>query len=600
MSKRWIAWIPGLAALVCLVVMLYLLVQIDQTRKQLQDDGVLEFNFVQQVDHNLTAFAQSLMEYLVSDTNEKALLQTRYITRYDVLYGSILHTGTSWLGHLSELASVQEFMQKAREFLLRNEPFMSPDTPISKELALQLNQESIGLSRIMYGIGLEMFERKSVVRDTISRRMDNLYEALWFCSICFMLVSLMSVLLFVATMRRAASLRAAALQTQTQLSTALDELTTGDIERRAQNRFMASASHDLRQPLHALGLYLNALRRHVSTDQGQIILSNINRSTEALSQLLNSMLDLSKLDAGVVDVSWASLSLDAVFDNLHQNFLPEANQKELALDIQYSGLHVRSDQVLLERILGNLVANALNYTPSGSVSVRAILVNSQACISVSDTGPGIPPSEREAIFNEYYQLQNPERDRSKGLGLGLSIVKRLTRLLDIDLQLRSTEGVGTSFRLTLPLASQNDMDEMMGSGPAPQTSCRNILDGLSILVIDDEQDVRDGMRTLLVQHGCDVTMADSSEQACEHIIANDWVPELIIADYRLRDEKTGDMAIRQVREEVNMDVPAMIITGDTSPVRLREATASGFPLLHKPVLAEDLFKAITRLVGDRN
>ena len=599
MSNRWVAWIPGLAALVCLVVMLYLLVQIDSTRKQLQDDGVLEFNFVQQVDHNLNGFAQSLLDFQLAEADDRDALRDQYIQHYDILYGSILHSGKSWLGHLAALDSVQAFMQQTSDFLLRNESYMTPDQTLDKELTLQLKDESLELSQLIYGIGLEMFERKSIVRDTISRRMDDLYDALWFCSLCFVLVSLTSVLLFVATMRRAARLRAAALLTQTQLSTALDELTTGDIERRAQNRFMASASHDLRQPLHALGLYLNALRRHVSTDQGQLILSNINRSTEALNQLLNSMLDLSKLDAGVVDVTWSNLSLDAIFDNLHQNFLPEANQKELALDIQYSGLYVHSDQVLLERVLGNLVANALNYTTEGSVSVRATLNGEQACISVSDTGPGIPASEQEAIFNEYYQLQNPERDRSKGLGLGLSIVKRLTRLLDVDLELSSAEGVGTSFRLTLPLVSSSDLDNADSSAANSPSVCRDTLNGLSILVIDDEQDVRDGMQTLLVQHGCDVSIADSAEQACDNIIADDWVPDLIIADYRLRDEKTGDMAIRQVREEVNMDVPAMIITGDTSPARLREATASGFPLLHKPVIAEDLYKAITRLVGDR-
>lgn len=601
LSNRWVAWIPGLAALVCLVVMLYLLIQIDVTRKQLQDDGVLEFNFVQQVDHNLTGFAKSLVDYQLSDSAEREAMRDQYIQQYDILYGSILHAGNSWLGHLASLGSVQDFMQRTSDFLLRNEAYMSPDITIDEDLLVRLRGEAFELSQLIYGIGLEMFERKSVVRDAISRRMDELYGALWFCSLCFVLVSLTSVLLFVATMRRTASLRTAAQLTQTQLSTALDELTTGDIERRAQNRFMASASHDLRQPLHALGLYLNALRRHVSTDQGQLILSNINRSTEALNQLLNSMLDLSKLDAGVVDVNWTNVSLDAVFDTLHQNFLPEANQKELALDIQYSGLYVRSDKLLLERILGNLVANALNYTAKGSISVRARSADGNACISVSDTGPGIPRSEQDAIFNEYYQLQNPERDRSKGLGLGLSIVKRLTRLLGVELELSSAEGIGTSFTLTLPLTSASDEnadEDTTAQALSEQSVCRDTLHGLSILVIDDEQDVRDGMKTLLIQHGCDVCIADSAEQACDNIIAADWVPDLIIADYRLRDEKTGDMAIRQVREEVNTDVPAMIITGDTSPARLREATASGFPLLHKPVIAEDLYKAIIRLVGD--
>ncbi len=161
-----------------------------------------------------------------------------------------------------------------------------------------------------------------------------------------------------------------------------------------------------------------------------------------------------------------------------------------------------------------------------------------------------------------------------------------------------TEGLGTTFEICLP---QGRMD--LASAPPDRSALRpesesSFLKQLSILVIDDEHDVRDGMQTVLLQHGCDVIVADSAEQACNYIITNNWVPQLIVADYRLRDDKTGDMAIEQVREEVNMDVPAMIITGDTSPVRLREATASGFPLLHKPVVAEDLLNAIARLVGE--
>ncbi|WP_169727452.1 hybrid sensor histidine kinase/response regulator [Granulosicoccus antarcticus] len=598
MNRRWLTWIPGIAALACAAIMFFLIIQIDQTRKQLQNDGVLEFNFIQQLDHNFSAFAHSLTDYQLASPEQQAELHKLYIQRFDVLYGSIRHVGTSWMGNLVSRQKTIELLSNANDFLTAHESTMSASYQLQKAQIMNVQQEAIALSNQVYDIGLKMFERKSLVRESIAQRMDDLYDALWIFGISFILALAMAIMLFLSTMRRTDSLRASALQTQTQLSTALDELTTGDIERRAQNRFMAAASHDLRQPLHALGLYLNALKKHVPTDQGQIILANINRSTEALNQLLNSMLDLSKLDAGVVDVSWSDLNLNAVFDYLHQGFLPEANQRELGLDIQYSSLHVHSDRVLLERILANLVGNALNYTHEGMVSIRAIQEGDQICISVSDTGPGIPQNEQEAIFNEYYQLKNPERDRSKGLGLGLSIVKRLTRLLDIDLRLISAVGQGTTFEIRLPRANT----ELVSESPNPLkmtaiTDC-TILQGLSILVIDDEHDVRDGMRTLLVQHGCIVTVADSSEQACEYIICNDWVPQLIIADYRLRDDKTGDKAIEQVREEVNMDVPAMIITGDTSPVRLREATASGFPLLHKPVIAEELIAAITTLVGE--
>lgn len=596
-NKRLLVAIPGLSALACAAIMFYLIIQIDQTRKHLQSDGVLEFNFIQQVDHNFYTLAQSLTDYLIaSDPASKDAMVANYITRYDVLYSSIHNVSNSWLGYLTELKETQNLISAAQEFIDRYEPLMAQDVVIDTNTILAINTEARALSTQVYNVGLQMFERKSIVRDNISRRMDDLYEAFWVFGLSFVIASMMTIALFIALSRRADDLSKDARQTQSQLTTALDELTTGDIERRAQNRFMAAASHDLRQPLHALGLYLSALKRHVNSDQGQVILTNIHRSTEALNQLLNSMLDLSKLDAGVVDVNHGHLRLDGVFDHLHQMFLPEANQRELALEIPYSGLCIYTDQVLLERILGNLVGNALNYTEKGKVSVHATVEGSEACIYVTDTGPGIPEHEQEAIFNEYYQLQNSERDRSKGLGLGLSIVKRLTRLLNIELSIYSIPDKGTQFKLKLPLGDKNQCN-------GPLTRQKSAVDdknfsGLSILVIDDEHDVRDGMHTLLEQYNCTVVMADSSDHALNYIATNEWVPDLIIADYRLRDEKTGDTAIELVREEVNMDVPAMIITGDTSPARLREATASGFPLLHKPVIAEELIKAITNLVGD--
>lgn len=598
MNNRWPVWIPGLAALVCASIIIYLIIQIDQTRRQLQDDGVMEFNFIQQTDHNLDAFGQALIDYMEVSAGTVVASRKEYLQRYDILYSSIRHVSTTRLGNLAHLQSTVELLRDVNDFLDRLEPMMRMEQSISRQELHQIKREASSLSARVYEIGLEMFERKSVIRDHIARRMDDLYQALAIFSIFFVIASMMTIVLLLGITRRTAQLRAESLQTQTRLTSALDELTTGDIERRAQNRFMAAASHDLRQPLHALGLYLNALRRYVNGDQGMLILANIHRSTEALNQLLNSMLDLSKLDAGVVDVNRENINLDEVFDHLHQNFLPEANQRQLALDIQYSGLHVYSDQVLLERILGNLVANALNCTSQGRVSLRAASVGDKVRLSVTDTGPGIPLSEQEAIFNEYYQLQNPERDRNKGLGLGLSIVRRLTRLLEIELNISSIEGKGTTFEILLPPADGVGSDGSTSRADRMQTYSRDDLSGLSILVIDDEQDVRDGMCTLLEQYSCDVFAADSSEQACEYIIATGWVPDVIIADYRLRAEKTGDMAIEQVREEVNLDIPAMIITGDTSPARLREATASGFPLLHKPVIADELLDAITRLVGD--
>ncbi|NND90666.1 MAG: hybrid sensor histidine kinase/response regulator [Granulosicoccus sp.] len=598
MNKRWLVWIPALATMACAAILLFLLVQIDLTRKQLQNDGVLEFNIVQQLGHDLDTLVQMLMTYHQGNQQERSELQEQTILHVDTLSSGIRQVNDSWPSSLLSLKSTQDLLRDINRFLDSYGPSMVAGTTLQDHQVLQISREATDLSSRVYAIDLRLFNRQSGIRDSVEKRLDDLYDALWGFVAFYLVASLMTIMLLLAIFRRAATLREDAVQTRTQLTTALDELTSGDIERRAQNRFMAAASHDLRQPLHALGLYLNVLKRHVPTDQGQVILANIHRSTEALNQLLNSMLDLSRLDAGMVEVNWEQLSLDSIFDHLHQNFLPEANQRELQLDFQYSGLYVRSDQVLLERVLGNLLANAINYTNEGGVSLKATLEGSHVRIDISDTGPGIPADEQEAIFKEYYQLQNPERDRSKGLGLGLSIVKRLSNLLDIELSIVSDEGRGTTFQATLPLAQPNRDEPGALRSKVPRNTDRADLAGLSILVIDDEYDVRDGMKTLLVQHGCDVFIADSSARACEHIIAESWVPDLIIADYRLRDDQTGDMAIEQVREEVNMDVPAMIITGDTSPARLLDATASGFTLLHKPVIADELLNTITRLIGE--
>ena len=599
LSNRWLALISGLAALACAVTIVYLALQIDQTKRQLQDDGVLQFRFVQQVDHNFDNLAQALMRYMVADETDRTPLKNFYIQKFDIVYSSLRYVKNDWLENLVDPQTTDNFFDATNNFLDEYEPMMSSDIDLENTQAYLMHEDALKLSERTYDMGLAMFEYKFVVRDNNLRKMDELYNALWIFGLVFFLTVLMTIALLLAMYRRAAGLQLAADTARVKLRTALDELTTGDIERLAQNRFMAAASHDLRQPLHALGLYLSSLKRFIPSEEGQQILANTHRSTEALKQLLNSMLDLSKLDAGVVDVNRENLNLDVIFDHLLRSFLPLARQRELAFDVQSNALVVNSDRLLLERILSNLVDNALKYTHSGHVTVRAQAHDAQVCISISDTGQGIPLSEQEAVFDEFYQLQNPERDRHKGLGLGLSIVKRLTRLLGIELKINSSKERGTTLQILLPKANTIDRAHQGSKLDKSVSGIPDELDGLSVLIIDDELDVLNGMRTLLTQYGCDVALADSGEQALKLVIANSCIPDLIIADYRLRNDQTGDTAIAQVREEVNTDVPAIIITGDTSPERLREALASGFLLLHKPVVIEDLLAVINTLAGDR-
>jgi len=580
----------------CTGSLMYLLIELDATRKRFQDDGVLEFNFVQQMDHNFDVFSESLEDYRVAKTEDKLrVAKTKYLQRFDILWSALHHIDRGWLGTLNDQAATEQLVRDATAFLNKNDLLMSPNVALTEADLIRITTESRAFSSRIYELGLTMFQNKSRIRDDISNRMNTQYLAFCISALMLVLAGGLAFYLLSRAYKRMETLAAERHATEFKLTTALEELTSGDQERKAQNRFIAAASHDLRQPLHALGLYLSALKAHISTQRGHGILENISRSTEALNALLSSLLDISKLDAGVIDATEESFSLDTVFEQLHQTFQPEALENGLALNVNLTDLWVRSDRVLLERILRNLVSNGLKYTSEGSVSLNAEKHDEKVRILVTDTGHGIPKNEQEAIFNEYYQLHNPERDRAKGLGLGLSIVRRLARLLELEVTIVSERTRGTTFEI---LVQEGEPRSSASKTHRLDSSYDDELANLSILVIDDEADVRESMRSVLDGKVKTVLTADSAIDACEQLISSEIVPDLIIADYRLRDDQTGDSAIERVREEVNEDVPAMIITGDTSPARLREATASGFRLLHKPVATEDLLVAVADLSGN--
>ena len=432
----------------CAGTLIYLLILIDATRQRFQDDGVLEFNFIQQMDHNFDGFSESLEDYRVAKTEENLrLTKAKYLQRFDILWSTLNHIDRGWLGSLNDQANTEQLVQDGNAFLDKNDPLMSPDVTLNEADIVRIAKESRALSSRVYELGLTMFQNKSRVRDDISNRMNTQYLA--FCIAALMLVFAGGLAFYSLSRayKRMKTLAAERHATEFKLTTALEELTSGDQERKAQNRFIAAASHDLRQPLHALGLYLSALKAHISTQRGHGILENISRSTEALNELLSSLLDISKLDAGVIDATEESFSLDIVFEQLHQTFQPEALENGLALDVNQTDLWVKSDRVLLERILRNLVSNGLKYTSEGSVSLNAEKHGDKVSIFVTDTGHGIPKNEQEAIFNEYYQLHNPERDRAKGLGLGLSIVRRLAKLLELEVKIVSEHAQGTTFEI---------------------------------------------------------------------------------------------------------------------------------------------------------
>jgi signal transduction histidine kinase/CheY-like chemotaxis protein len=363
----------------------------------------------------------------------------------------------------------------------------------------------------------------------------------------------------------------------------------------AKSRFLAAASHDLRQPLHALGLFVQALEDSPLATRERQIIGNIRHSVDAMEELFNALLDISRLDAGVVQPSVTTIPLAAVFDRVRFEYAPIARQKRVTLTVMKTSVHVRSDLSLLGRIVRNLLANAVRYTERGGVVLGCRRRGNTVRIEVWDTGRGIPEERHSEIFREFYQLENPERDRRKGLGLGLAIVERLSKLLDHPVELRSTVGKGSMFAITVPLGAAEDCVPIEIS---PETGGVFDLSGALVLVIDDEGAVQEGMAALLRKWKCDVLTAGSGKEMLEQLVAVQRLPDLIVSDFRLRGSETGIEVVEMLRNEFNVDIPALLVTGDTAPDRLRDAEASGLPILHKPLNPARLRTLITNLLRE--
>jgi signal transduction histidine kinase/CheY-like chemotaxis protein len=361
----------------------------------------------------------------------------------------------------------------------------------------------------------------------------------------------------------------------------------------ARSRFLAAASHDLRQPLHTLSLYSAALKLHAPDGATGEIARHINKALASLSALVDSLLDISKLDAGAVEPEPQSVSLRALIERIEADYRPLANGKGLEFHVTAPDILMQTDPVLFERLVRNLVDNAFKYTAAGNVKLNAEVEGGKVRISVRDTGPGIPPAERERIFEEFYQIGNPERDRVQGLGLGLAIVQRISQLLGLELKLESEPGRGSTFTVTAPLAMERRAVPRAPATPAaPDEAAPRVLDGARVLVIDDEPDVRAGMRALLEQLGCRVAVCSGYADAAR-LIDQDGLEDvhMIVSDFRLRQHESGIDTVRRLRERLG-EVPALLVSGDTAPERLREAQSSGLPLLHKPVSADKLMEAM--------
>jgi len=366
---------------------------------------------------------------------------------------------------------------------------------------------------------------------------------------------------------------------------------TAEKANRAKSDFLAAASHDLRQPLHAMNLQIGQLQGMLQDKKAEQILAHISSSQFALSDILNALLDISHLDAGTLKPNLTHFPLAQLFTRLENEFTSQAQERGVELRLHSTRAWLYSDATLLYRILANLVDNAIKHTRAPGVLVGARKRSDNWRIEVWDCGPGIPAEQQQAIFDEFVQLDNPGRDRRKGLGLGLSIVQRLERLLGHQLSLISRGGCGTCFRLAVPEGT-----------PIPRQNSESLtheergyrLLGAVVLVVDDDPDVLNATRDLLISWNCAVVTADSLEKAVA--VAADEEIDIIIADYHLTDGHTGIEVIEALNAKEGKQSKSVIITGDVNPEEVSRLRDGHYLVLSKPVMPVTLRSTLHRLM----
>ncbi|HVG81431.1 MAG TPA: ATP-binding protein [Methylomirabilota bacterium] len=362
----------------------------------------------------------------------------------------------------------------------------------------------------------------------------------------------------------------------------------------AKSKFLATASHDLRQPFQAMRLFHHILQSRLTDNAMREIATRLGEAMQAGEELLNALLDISTLEAGTVEPRVSDFPIQPMLTRLTQEFEAQAAAKGLDFRMVPSSAVVRSDPVLLERMVRNLLNNALRYTQRGGILLGCRRASGRMSLSVVDSGIGIPPEKQQAVFEDFFQIGNPERDRSQGLGLGLPIVARMARLLDHPVSVRSRPGHGSAFVISVPFVQATAIIPTPAAEPAADIPPS----ATTILVIEDDREQRIGMQMMLEGWGYRVIVAGSPEKALIAVRSAPRLPALVISDFRMPSRITGVETIALIAEIVGRRIPGIILTGDTGPDRLREAKQSGCVLLHKPFAPERLREEVRRAVGE--
>ncbi len=368
----------------------------------------------------------------------------------------------------------------------------------------------------------------------------------------------------------------------------------------SKTRFLAAASHDVLQPLHAAQLVASTLAEVQESEEGSRLVEQLERSLDTMHELLQTLLDISRLDAGVVVPVFESVCVQSLVESLFSDFRPIAEKKGLRLRAQVANVYVWSDRKMLRRALQNLISNGLHYTTNGGVLVGTRLRGEQIILEIVDTGCGIPPDQEEHIFEEFHRgaiPRNSDGRRNTGLGLGLSIVRRLVGALGHSLDFVSTEGRGTRFRLSAAATTETSSETEAKPVPTPD-QVSEALTGTRVLLIENEPNVVEAMTGLLSLWGCEMKVAPACNEAIAQIA--DWTPDVIIADQHLDRGGLGTEIIRIIQGKFDRPLPAIVVTADWSEAVLAKSGDIGVEVMHKPIKPAQLRALICHLVAPKS